>query len=132
MQTHSDIQQTQIVYASLDPKWNACLNFRIIDDEDLQEKFFEIIVMDQDNFVKDKPIGSVNIDLSPLLSYQTDQLKNGYEGWFPIYHHDRGLLGDLQVQVKIELIKDENETKFISSTDVEFFCQTMPPPSQIK
>ena len=36
------------------------------------------------------------------------------------------------MQVKLSLIKDENDAKFISSTDVEYFCQIMPPPQQIK
>jgi Ca2+-dependent lipid-binding protein len=64
----ADTQKTRIVYESLDPEWNECLSFRNIDDEDLQEKYFEITVMDYDKLAKDKLIGTVNIDISPLLA----------------------------------------------------------------
>jgi hypothetical protein len=47
----------------LNPEWNECKTFINIDDEDLQERYFEITVMD-----RDKIIGTVNIDLSQLLS----------------------------------------------------------------
>lgn len=34
--------------------------------------------------------------------------------------------------MKLTLIKDENTVKFIQSTEVEYFCNIMPPPHQVK
>jgi len=83
--------------------------------------------MDKDQ-VRGRLIGIVNIDLSPLLTSRNEELQKGLDAWFPIYNVELGLRGDLRVQVKLSLIKDENDAKFISSTDVKYFCQIMPPP----
>ena len=65
---YSDVQKTQVKRDSLNPEWNESLSFRNIDDEDLQEKYFEITVMNKDLITKDKIIGTVNIDLGHLLT----------------------------------------------------------------
>lgn len=95
-----------------------------MDDEDLQERYLFIIVVSSDNHI----IGSVNIDLSPFLA----QNANFEPTWFPIFNYQKGLRGDLLVKMKLKFVKDENVAKHISSTEVEFFCQILPPNSQIK
>lgn len=81
----------------LNPKWEECLNFRNIDDENVQEKYFEITVMHN----QDKLVGTVYIDLSNLLSSRHEALHHGLDAMFPIYHFEKGLRGDLQVKVKL-------------------------------
>lgn len=130
--THADIQKTTIAYNSLDPEWNQIFSFRNIDDEGLQEKYFEVTVYDKDTILSDQYIGTVNIDLSPLLASWDDVKQKNLDAWYPIYNFEKGLRGDLQVQVKLTLIKDENTVKFIQSTEVEYFCNIMPPPHQVK
>ena len=93
----------------------------------MQEKYFEITVMHYD-----KLIGTVYIDLSNLLSSRHEALQHGLDAWFPIYHFEKGLRGDLQVKVKLTFIKDENTAKFISSTEIEYYCKVMPPNHKIK
>ena len=64
----SNDDRTPIKWENLCPEWNHSFNFTNIDDEDLQENFCEIKVMDRDSFlVSDKLIGVVNIDFSALL-----------------------------------------------------------------
>lgn len=115
------------------PEWNRSFAFSDVDDEDLQEKFFEIAVQSGE-----KLIGTVVVDLGPLLHTRkhgepmSDEDKQRLEAWFPIYNFEKGLRGDLKVQVKVNFIKDENPTKVIKGTDVEFFCQVMPEPSKVK
>lgn len=108
----------------LDPEWKKQMTFRSIDDEDLQERYLFICVKCKDNNI----IGTVNIDLSPFLSQNNDFEPT----WFPIFNYQKGLRGDLLVKVKLWFVKDENVAKHISSTEVEFFCQILPPHHQIK
>ena len=69
--------------------------FSNTDDEDLQERFFEILVWSNDNL-----IGSVYIDLSPLLQTRKREDKLP-ESWHPIFSVENGLRGDLKVQVNV-------------------------------
>lgn len=78
----------------MEPEWNESFSFRNIDDEDLQEKYFEITVMDKDQYVKDKLIGTVIIDLSHLL--YSNNIHN-LDAEYPIFNVDKGLRGHLQV-----------------------------------
>ena len=71
----------------MNPEWNECKIFINIDDEDLQERYFEITVMD-----RDKIIGTVNIDLSQLLSLNNVRILDSF---FPIFNFEKGLRGEL-------------------------------------
>jgi hypothetical protein len=86
--TNADIQFTPVLRQSLDPVWNYQLNFRNIDDENLQEKYFEITVMDSS---QEKIIGIVYIDLGHLLSSSDEQVQKGFDAWFPIFNFEYGL-----------------------------------------
>lgn len=79
----------------------------------------------------DNLIGTVYIDLSPLLrtGNKEDKLP---ESWHPIHSVENGLRGDLKVQVNVRFQNDENEDKTIQSTDVDFFCEVLPPLNQVK
>ena len=76
---------------------------------------------------RDRIIGTVTIDISPFFISTHQELHQGLEAWFPIYNVEKGLRGDLLVQIKFQLIKDENVAKNISSTEVEYYCTMMPP-----
>lgn len=93
----ADTQRTKTKDASLNPVWNESLSFRSIDDEALQEKYFEVTVMDHDYLSKDKMIGTVTIDISSLLQSRTEKLQTDLDAWYPIYNYEKGLRGDLQV-----------------------------------
>lgn len=125
---------TSVCEDALNPEWNEQMVFSNCDDEDLQERYFDISVRSGD-----KLIGSVIIDLSYLLQtrdeFDDDQNRlqpQILKAWFPIFNYEQGLRGDLKVQVKMSFLKDENIEKVIQSTDVEFFCQVLPPPHQVK
>jgi len=40
------------------------------------------------------------------------------DAWFPILHLEKGLRGDLNVKIQINLIKDENENNFKETMEV--------------
>jgi len=59
---------------------------------------------------RDDLIGSVYIELSQLLIKENEQK---IIGWFPIYDISRGLCGTLNVEVKLNYVRDENIAKSI-------------------
>jgi hypothetical protein len=67
----------------------------------------------------DDSIGSVYIDLDPLLSRQA-QRNAVIEGWFPIYDTLRGVSGELEVRVSVQFINDVNPFRD-SAAGVQFF-----------
>jgi hypothetical protein len=90
----------------------------------LQENPFEIRVIDEDVISSDDLIGRVIIDLSPLLSKGSDQK---IKGWFPIFDTQKGIRGELDVEIKLTFVRDENVAKNISTTLVSFFSTVSPP-----
>lgn len=84
----------------------------------------KIQVIDEDVISRDDLIGSVYIDLSQLLIRENDQK---ISGWFPIYDINKGLRGTLNVEVKLNFVRDENIAKNIQSSMVSFFSTANPP-----
>lgn len=90
----------------------------------MQENVLRILVIDEDVISRDDLIGSVYIDLSQLLIRDNEQK---IMGWFPIYDINKGLRGTLNVEVKLNFIRDENIAKSIQSNMVSFFSAASPP-----
>lgn len=70
--------------------------FETTEDEYLQEKFFEITVQHEGQS-SNKLIGTVVVDLGPLITNNQSEDKEKLEAWFPIYNFEQGLRGDLKV-----------------------------------
>jgi len=81
-------------------------------------------VIDEDVFSSDDLIGKVTIDLSSLLSRERDQK---IDGWLPIYDVDKGIRGEIQIEIRLVFVRDENIAKHIQSTLVSFFSTISPP-----
>ena len=68
------------------------------DDEFIQLKSLEIKV-----FENEESLGLVQLDVSPLLFKKTLKLCNG---WFPIYSVEKGITGELKVEIQMEYVAD--------------------------
>ena len=121
--------KTQTVYNNLEPRWDQAFEFDNIDDEELQENVLKILVIDEDVISRDDLIGSVFIDLSQLLIRENEQK---IIGWFPIFDIYKGLCGSLNVEVKLNFVRDENIAKNIHSSMMQFFSAASPPLWQVK
>jgi C2 domain len=69
----------------------------------LQESVLKILVIDEDVISRDDLIGTVIIDLCSLLYQDENPTINGL---FPIFDIDKGLRGYLNVEVKLNLVRD--------------------------
>ena len=85
----------------------------------MQENVLRILVIDEDVISRDDLIGSVYIVIR-----DNDQK---ITGWFPIYDINKGLRGTLNVEVKLNFIRDDNIAKCIQSYMVSFFSTASPP-----
>ncbi|KAJ3090649.1 hypothetical protein HK102_003097 [Quaeritorhiza haematococci] len=122
---NKETQRTQICKRTLNPVWNEDFRFEVSDDADLQNEPLEIKVMDYDQITYNDAIGTVFIDLNPLLTWDsTSQIA----GWFPIYDTLQGVRGELNLQVKLQFFGDINPFKD-SSAGVQFFTVTRLPPT---
>lgn len=65
---HQDPQRTRVCRKSLTPAWQQDFRFEITDDAQLQDEPLELKVFDYDAITADNGIGTVMIDLNPLLS----------------------------------------------------------------
>ncbi|KAK9764488.1 hypothetical protein K7432_007950 [Basidiobolus ranarum] len=112
-----DVQRTSICRKTLNPVWNADFRVEVTDDGDLQNEPLELKVLDYDTITANDAVGSVLIDLNPLLLWGSPRQ---IAGWFPIYDTLRGVRGEIYVQVKIQFFGDVNPFKD-SSAGVQFF-----------
>lgn len=113
----AEVQRTPICRKTLNPIWRADFRFEISDDTQLQDEPLELKVFDFDAITTDDSVGSVSIDLNPLLS---PDAPNQLAGWFPIYDTIRGARGELWLQVKLEFFENINPFKD-SSEGVHIF-----------
>ena len=95
------------------------------DDSDLQNEPLELKVLDYDAITADDAVGSVFIDLNPLLCWGSLGL---ISGWIPIYDSLRGVRGEINVQVKLQFFGDVNPFKD-SSAGVQFYAVNTVPAS---
>ena len=61
------------------PTWNEDFRFEISQDSDLQNEPLELRVLDYDAISYNDPIGTVFIDINPILT------RDSLHGWFPMY-----------------------------------------------
>ncbi|OAJ36509.1 hypothetical protein BDV3_001140 [Batrachochytrium dendrobatidis] len=121
----SGTYRTQIRRRTLNPVWNEDFRFEVSDDADLQNEPLELKVMDYDQITYNDAIGTVFIDLNPLLTWDSPAQ---ISGWFPVYDTLLGVRGELNAQVKLQLFGDINPFKD-SSAGVQFFSVPTPPPN---
>ncbi|KND04384.1 uncharacterized protein SPPG_00115 [Spizellomyces punctatus DAOM BR117] len=117
--------RTQIYRRSLNPIWNEDFRFEVSNDADLQNEPLELKVMDYDQITYNDSIGTVFIDLNPLLTW--DSMAQ-ISGWIPIFDTLRGARGELNVQVRLQFFGDVNPFKD-SSAGVQFYTMTSLPPN---
>ena len=125
----SEVQRTAVCRKTLNPVWNEDFRLEISDDTLLQDEPLELKVYDFDAITADDPVGSVAIDLNPLLS---PDAPNQLAGWFPIYDTIRGACGELWVQVKVEFFENTNPFKD-SSAGIHVFTNCgLPQPYAVR
>lgn len=112
-----EVQRTSVCRKTLNPIWREDFRFEVSDETMLQDEPIELKVYDYDAITADDSVGTVTIDLNPLLSPDT---ANQLAGWFPIYDTIRGARGELWLQVKMEFIENENPFKD-SSAGIHLF-----------
>ncbi|KAJ3174916.1 hypothetical protein HDU87_006582 [Geranomyces variabilis] len=117
--------RTQICKRTLNPMWNEDFRFEVSDDADLQNEPLELKVMDYDQITYNDSIGTVFVDLNPLLTWDS---KTQIAGWIPIFDTLRGARGELNVQVRLQFFGDVNPFKD-SSAGVQFYTMTSLPPN---
>ncbi|KAJ3290886.1 hypothetical protein HK104_006469 [Borealophlyctis nickersoniae] len=118
-----EVYRTQIIRRTLNPVWNEDFRFEVSDDSDLQNEPLELKVMDYDQITYNDSIGTVYVDLNPLLSWDSTSQING---WIPIFDTLRGIRGDINVQIRLQFFGDINPFKD-SSAGVQFFTMTSLP-----
>lgn len=110
--------RTSVFRKSLNPVWNEDFRLEISDDAMLQDEPLELKVFDYDAITADGSIGTVMLDLNPLLA---EESSGQLAGWFPIFDTIKGIQGELNVQAKLQFFGDTNPFKE-SSAGVKFFC----------
>ncbi|KAF9436765.1 hypothetical protein BGZ76_003038 [Entomortierella beljakovae] len=118
-----EAQRTAVCRKTLNPVWNEDFRFEVTDDADLQNEPLELKVLDYDAITANDSVGSVFIDLNPLLPVNSPWQ---IAGWFPIYDTIRGVRGEVNVQVKLQFFGDVNPFKD-SSAGIMFFSTTSLP-----
>lgn len=119
----NDITKTDVYRKSLNPQWNSDWFKFEVEDEALQDEPLILRVLDYDTYSAHDSIGKVYIDLNPLLIKNNPSVING---WFPIYDTMRGIRGELNFIVKVDLFSDFNRFRQ-SSCGVQLFCSPTVP-----
>jgi hypothetical protein len=117
--------RTQICRRTLNPVWNEDFRFEVNDDSDLQNEPLTLKIMDYDQITYNDSIGTVFIDLNPLLTWNSNAQ---ISGWFPIYDTLSGVRGELNAQVRLQFFGDINPFKD-SSAGVQFYSGSNVPPN---
>ncbi|KAG0238402.1 hypothetical protein BGW42_005635 [Actinomortierella wolfii] len=123
-----EAQRTPVCRKTLNPTWNEDFRFEVSDDADLQNEPLELKVLDYDAITANDSVGSVIIDLNPLLPVNSPWQ---IAGWFPIYDTIRGIRGELNVQVKLQFFGDVNPFKDSSAGIMFFSTNSLPSGYQI-
>ncbi|PRP78644.1 C2 calcium-dependent membrane targeting domain-containing protein, partial [Planoprotostelium fungivorum] len=115
------VKKTEIRRKTLNPIWNEDFRFEVPQDSQLQDHPIKLKVYDHDVVSADDVIGTIHVDLNCLLNKSGGQIA----GWFPIFDTLRGIRGDLNIVVKVELFGDVNEFRE-ASTGVQFIASSKP------
>lgn len=125
----SEIQRTSVCRKTLNPIWREDFRFEVPDETLLQDAPLELKVYDFDAITADDSVGTVTLDLNPLLSSDAPRQLTG---WFPIYDTIRGARGELWVQVKVEFFENTNPFKDSSAGIHLFSGAGIPSPYTVK
>lgn len=114
--------KTKIIRKSLNPLWEEEFRFDVSDDTLLQEEPLIFKVQDAADSLSENAIGSVYVDLNPLLMRSVVDMgsDNDLKGFFPIYDPLEGVRGELEVSIKVNFIGDTNPFRD-SSAGVQLF-----------
>lgn len=120
--------KTRVVRKSLDPVWKEEFRLDVADDTLLQDEPLIFKVFDADAIsTGDSSIGSVYVDLNPLLTKSAlisddseEKTDHIIDGWFPIYDPLEGVRGELCLSIKVNFIGDINPFRD-SSAGVQLF-----------
>lgn len=115
--------KTQTQRRSLNPVWNEDFRFEVTEDSVLQNEPLELRILDYDQITYHDSIGTVLVDLNPLLTWDTNAQ---ISGWFPIYDTLLGVRGELNAQIKLQFFGDINPFKD-SSAGVQFISSSAVP-----
>lgn len=115
--------KTQTQRRSLNPVWNEDFRFEVTEDSVLQNEPLELRILDYDQITYHDSIGTVLVDLNPLLTWDTNAQ---ISGWFPIYDTLLGVRGELNAQIKLQFFGDINPFKD-SSAGVQFVSSSAVP-----
>ena len=84
----------------------------VIDDEPPQPRSLEIKVCEVGES-QEASLGLVHLDLNPMMFKEGTQKR---EGWFPIYSVDKGITGELYIEILLDFIADhavENQFQIV-------------------
>ena len=132
--------ETKIQRRTLNPVWNEDFRIEVADDMQLHEDVLEVKVWDKDTYTADDSIGSVLIDLNPLLTPPPTPLASfsspspsssssssassppplyspppTLSGWFPLYDTINGIRGHLRLTVKLQSFLNQHPSSSSSS-----------------
>ena len=98
------------------------VRFETVQDDLIQEKPLEVLVKD---YQSEELIGIVQVDLYPLLKQVSANSYTGqYSGYFPIYSIENGVQGELQMRVKVEVLRDLDAEP--SAGSINYFAGSAP------
>ncbi|XP_037041487.1 C2 domain-containing protein 5 isoform X2 [Bradysia coprophila] len=126
--------KTDVYRKSLNPQWNSDFYRFELDDAELQDEPLQIRLMDYDTYSANDAIGKVNICLNPLLLPSFDMtgqvIRTGkgavMSGWIPVFDTCKGIRGEVNLIVKVDLFSDVNKFRQ-SSCGVQFFHSSIIP-----
>eukprot|EP00002_Diphylleia_rotans_P010956 TRINITY_DN2172_c0_g1_i3.p1 TRINITY_DN2172_c0_g1~~TRINITY_DN2172_c0_g1_i3.p1 ORF type:complete len:846 (+),score=137.47 TRINITY_DN2172_c0_g1_i3:51-2588(+) len=101
----SNCYTTDTKWSTLSPEWNFDIRQEVQDITALMDEPVEFKVWDHDT-VQDDPVGCVLIHLGHTAAGAGEESKIRLNGWFPIYDSLRGICGELQLGITIEVIGD--------------------------
>lgn len=115
------VARTHVCQRSLNPVWDCDFRIDVTDDSTLQDELLELRVFDFDVVTSNDIIGTVLVDMNPLL--MSDKVSQ-VSGWFPIYDSFRGICGELHAVVKLQYLGDINPFREVG---VPLYSTSQPP-----
>ena len=116
------VARTHVCQKTLSPVWDCDFRIDVTDDTALQDEPLQLRVFDFDVVTANDIIGSVLLDLNPLLMSDHSSVT----GWFPIHDSFRGVCGELHASVKVQFVGDINPFRE-SSAGVPLYASSQPP-----
>ncbi|XP_066911798.1 C2 domain-containing protein 5-like [Clytia hemisphaerica] len=109
--------KTEVCRKSLNPRWNSDWFKFEVDDEEIQEEYLQIKVLDYDVYSSHDAIGKVTINLD------TNIVQNGTKemsGYYPIYDTLHGIRGYVKLKIRTQFFIDANKYRQ-TSCGIKFF-----------